>query len=267
MTDETIAYTSLKDTCFVLLGASNLTLAFPMILESLCSSFDGHLQVFAALGHGRSYGRRSHFIARSLPGITECGLWRDFPGSNRLNRPPLALLTDVGNDLLYGVPVTQVVDWVKLSVERLARHGAEIIVTSLPMPNVRRLYCFQYHVIRAIFFPLHWMRAPVLVKRVKELNDQIRRIADRHAVRLVEPVAEWYGFDPIHIHWRHRREAWQTILSHWHSYQASIEVVRPHWRHALQIHRLRPAERRISGIIQRTPQPVLSSERVSVRLY
>ena len=33
------------------------------------------LEVFVALGHGRSYGRSTRMLGRQLPGILECGLW------------------------------------------------------------------------------------------------------------------------------------------------------------------------------------------------
>ena len=84
----------------VLLGASNLVAGLPRVVEAARSVWGGPLDILAAAGHGRSYGRSSRVLWRTLPGILSCGLWEDLA-----RRPPAstaALLTDVGNDILYG---------------------------------------------------------------------------------------------------------------------------------------------------------------------
>jgi len=61
----------------VLLGASNLTLALPTLVDDLRRAAGGPVEVLAACGRGRSYGAWSHLLfVRHLPGITGCGLWR-----------------------------------------------------------------------------------------------------------------------------------------------------------------------------------------------
>ena len=91
----------------VLLGASNLTKGIGTVVETACRTWGQPLEVHAALGHGRSYGRTTSLLGRQLPGILECGLW---PALERTpGVPTAALVTDIGNDLLYGEPVGQIV--------------------------------------------------------------------------------------------------------------------------------------------------------------
>ena len=62
-------------------------------------------------------------LGRELPGITTCGLWDALAA-----RPPArtaALVTDVGNDLLYGAPVAAILDWVAECLDRLAAQCAD----------------------------------------------------------------------------------------------------------------------------------------------
>ena len=82
------------------------------------------------MGLGRSYGQRSTVLGRSLPGITECGLW---PALQHGSGPVHALITDVGNDVIYGVPVDRIVAWGSTCVDRL--HAARRMVT-LPLVSI-----------------------------------------------------------------------------------------------------------------------------------
>src|SRR4051794_31255557 len=59
----------------VLLGASNVTIGFGVLTRLVRAGFRGPIDLRAALGHGRSYGAWSSLLVRSLPAITQCGLW------------------------------------------------------------------------------------------------------------------------------------------------------------------------------------------------
>jgi len=63
----------------------------------------------AALGHGRSYGAHSKFVVRTLPGILQSGLWRHLESLSTV--PTRALVTDIGNDILYGFSAEQTLAW------------------------------------------------------------------------------------------------------------------------------------------------------------
>ena len=80
----------------VALGASNLTRGFPILVSAARASAGPDVEVFAALGLGRSYGMESRVLARTLPGILDSGLWAALAGLPPL--PTRAVVTDVGND-------------------------------------------------------------------------------------------------------------------------------------------------------------------------
>src|SRR6185312_15364145 len=95
----------------------------------------GPVEVLAACGHGRSYIAWSRFLAiRHLPGIAGCGLWQaleDRPGLSTV-----ALLTDAGNDLVYGAPVPAIVRGIEACLEKLAARRAQIVLTPLPLARL-----------------------------------------------------------------------------------------------------------------------------------
>lgn len=250
----------------VLLGASNVAIGFPLVLRLLRAGFREPLHVFGAFGHGRSYGMWSTILHRSLPGISACGLWDELCRDLRRERTS-ALLTDVGNDLLYGASVEQIGDWVESCVEKLRGHGADVAMTRLPMSSVRSLSVLRYNCTRTFFFPFSGLTWPVMMERACALDERLLQIGTRQSVTLIEPPGAWYGFDPIHIRYTRRHTAWRYIFSHWSAFDesASPAGLSPLARGRVRL--LRPAERRIFGREQRTPQPVWQQGRTTISLY
>ena len=95
----------------ILLGASNLTRSFPTVVATVRQTWPAPVEIMAAMGHGRSYGQDSSVLGKKISGIFPCALWQDL--QNRPSLPTAALVTDIGNDMLYGVSPDQMLDWVE----------------------------------------------------------------------------------------------------------------------------------------------------------
>lgn len=133
----------------VLLGASNLTKSIGAVLATAQGFWGQQLEVLAALGHGRSYGRDSRVFGRQLPGILECGIWRHLNAAPRAETA--ALVTDIGNDLLYEEPLEKIARWVDACLDRLTAIRARTVVTLLPIENIERISPRRYKFFRTIF--------------------------------------------------------------------------------------------------------------------
>ena len=246
----------------MLLGASNVTIGFDCISRLLGAAYPTALDIRAAIGHGRSFGTWSHFAGRSLPGIRDCGLWdsleQDFEGQRR------ALITDIGNDLLYGVPPEQIAAWVGDCVRRLTDRNFRCLITRPPVSRIERLSAMRYHATRLFFFPRH---RPIswsdMLARVYRLNDAIAQIARDTDSAILTPAPDWYGFDPIHIRRRVRPTAWSHILSHWPDFCA-VDVAR---QSPIRLFGRFPQESRWLGIRYSRQQPVYSSRGRSLSLF
>ncbi len=59
----------------VLIGASNVTKSLSVIIDIAHQLLGKPLDIFTALGLGRSYGLFSRILGRGLPSIRDCGLW------------------------------------------------------------------------------------------------------------------------------------------------------------------------------------------------
>jgi len=195
----------------VLLGASNVVRGLHVVLREARAAW-GDLEVLGAIGLGRSYGWRSSVLGRVLPGIIESGIWSEL--ARRPRRPTRAIVTDVGNDLLYNAPVAEIVRWVATCVARLRALDAEVVVTGLPLARAERLSTAGYALLRTVVFPRHrWMPRAEALERAHDLNASLRGLAAESGATFFAPDDAWYGLDPIHIQVGAWGRAWASILA------------------------------------------------------
>ncbi|HET8644502.1 MAG TPA: hypothetical protein VFO85_03370 [Vicinamibacteria bacterium] len=195
----------------VLLGASNLLRGLPTVLRAARAAWGDPLQALAALGFGRSYGMRSAVLGRTLPAIADCGLWPALESGPRL--PTRAVLTDVGNDILYGAAPEQILGWVEACLARLRAAGAETVVAGLPLPRLELLSRPGYAALRTIVYPLHrWLPLAEARARARTLSAGLEALAAAGGATFVPAPLHWYGLDPIHVRPGRWREAFRAIL-------------------------------------------------------
>ena len=244
----------------VLLGASNVSISLRLILRLLRGGLGGDLHVLAAAGHGRSYAKPTRVFGRGLPGILKSGVFDSVPPSPHR---PLALLTDAGNDLLYGTEPATLAGWVAACLDRLPA-GADAILTLPPLARAERLTAWQYHAARAVLFPgrppVSW---PEMRGRARELHARLRELGAARGCRVIDPPAAWYGFDPIHVRRGRRPAAWSAIFARWDGFEpagaASLPRLPPVWGKA--------ARCAVFGRERRTEQPVWNGGGVMLSLF
>ena len=132
-----------------MLGASNLTRAFPTAVSLALNVFAGPINIYVAKGLGRSYGKKSSCFGRKISGIFQCGIWQELAQENSV--PISACLTDIGNDLAYEEPVEQVIGWVEACVDRLEALRTQIVLTDLPIEVLRTVSTTQYAILHKGF--------------------------------------------------------------------------------------------------------------------
>ena len=251
----------------ILLGASNLTMGLPRLVRAFAAGFDGPLEICAALGHGRSYGMWSRVLYRELPGIVDCGLWPALATSSEQPDKTLGLITDVGNDLLYGAEVSQIAEWVETCVTRMKGDDADVVLTSLPTDCVDRLGPWRYYPIRKLLFPNSRISLEEIRRRAHELNELVLELGRQHGATVVELPGKLYSFDPIHFRHPRRSEAWRRILCGWSEFPPETPTHLASPAAWFRLSRIQPELRRVFGRERRTDQPVFDRGRVKVSLY
>ena len=233
----------------VILGASNLTLGLSAVLSTARGTFGPKVEVLAALGYGRSYGAPSTIAIRTLPGILESGLWRELERRPKANTR--GLITDVGNDILYGFLPEQILAWVDEAASRLLCHTTDVVLTDLPRASIRRLSPRGFLFFRTLFFPPCRLARDEVFERVDLVNEGLAGIAASRGLRFVHLKEDWYGLDPIHIRPRAWPTAWREIVS---GEEVPEDGETPSSLELARLHLLPPERRFLLGLEQVTPQ-------------
>lgn len=232
----------------VALGASNLTRGFQTVVGTARSVWGPDVEVLAALGHGRSYGATSRFVFRTLPGILKSGLWTELE-----RRPPMptrGLVTDVGNDILYGFSVERTLGWVEETLVRLNRVTRDIVLTDLPLASARRLSNLKFLAFRTVLVPSCRLSLVHVLDRAERVNEGLARLAETYGATFFRLDPAWYGFDPIHVRPSLWRSAWQQILGA----QPQSQSSRGSPIETMKLYFMRPERRWLFGKEQVTPQ-------------
>jgi hypothetical protein len=233
----------------VAVGASNLTRGFHAVVAAARQAWGPDVDVLVALGNGRSFGSPSMYFARGLPGILHSGLWREL--ESQPPAPTRALITDVGNDILYGFPPAQLLEWVDDCAARVARFAQDIVVTGLPPATMSGLSPGRYLFFRSVFFPRCRLSFVQTMDAARAVQSGLEDLASRRGLRFCELKPEWYGLDPIHIRPGKVRPAWQEILG------GDAPGGRPRraaGREALRLFCLQPERASYFGVERHTPQ-------------
>lgn len=163
-------------------------------------------------GHGRSFGMPSTVLGRTLPSILECSLWRTLDQLDDAS-PLHAVVTDVGNDLLYGVNSEQIASWVTQTTDRLVEKHSSIVLTGLPIDSLQTLSVRRFDFFRRLLFPQSSLTLQSALSEGVNLHHLLLEQSEPGGITSITPEEHWYGFDPIHIRRRCRRDAWNRYLS------------------------------------------------------
>lgn len=192
----------------VFLGASNLRLG----LGAVCSVLDTQAQpieLLAACGHGRSYGIPSRFVGKQYLPLCASPLWQEL--ASRPPRPTRALLCDIGNDLVYGVPWQQVCAWVLELARRLEGPDNRIALSALPLGSLERLSPSAFQAARWLFFRGRPLNRARLLEDARRLDACLAQAATARGYRWIASPSERFGWDAIHYRWRARGKIWKEL--------------------------------------------------------
>jgi hypothetical protein len=188
-----------------LYGASNLWLSRGAALTAVRRRFEGPLEIGLACGPGRSYGLRAgNPLARYLP-LREV----EFPSPAP---PTLAVLSDVGNDIVYSQPPDTILVWVGELAGRLESQGAEVLLTGLPLESLRALPGWLFSALRSLYYAGQKLTQGELMQRLLDLEGGLQTLARERGYLFLPTQPEWYGFDRFHLRSKSYSACWEGWL-------------------------------------------------------
>lgn len=258
----------------VVIGASNVSRGLGRLIDVFVTRHSRPLDLFVTAGHGRSYGVTSLIGPRSLPSIIGCGLWRDLDSYLATNPGTRisAIITDVGNDLIYGFPPETVSQWVREVARRLRERNAKLAIVRLPLASVARASRIRYLALRTVFSPWLRLNFTQMKEAAAQLDQNLQDIAREFGAEIIDQPGHWYGLDVIHIRLGKIHELWHAVCGAW-GLQPPLSgpVSRTLKLSELLSLYLKAAEKRtLFGVRLETPQPCYQfqwSENKDVRLW
>ena len=248
----------------VLLGASNLVLGWQAVIDSLRQVTAAPINLNVALGMGRSYVKTSAFWFRRLPAIRNCGLWERLPSESP--NPPLVLITDLGNDIVYEFKPDQIAATVRQCIRQILdwRSDAKIVVTGLPLASLTRTGRLQFQIARTIMFPGCPLSRTSILERSLALDQCVRQVAVEFGISVVEPEPQWYGMDAIHVMPKFRAAAFQKYFA---AFELATPTIDFQTSAKVRIELPTAAARTVFGRNRIVEQPVFRSSEIVVSAW
>lgn len=248
----------------VVLGASNVSRGLARLATILRARSPAPVSLFVAAGHGRGYGVNTRVAWRRLPSILGCGLWRALDRERVAT--PMAIVTDVGNELLYGFGAGQVAAWVREAVRRLADRGATVAITRLPLASITGTGPLRYRALRTFFVPGCRLTLDELKAEAGRLDAEVQGVAQDFHARVIDQPAEWYGLDTIHVRRQRLDDVWNRACDAW-GLAAPTSVAPATWREWAAIGSRAAEVRSLARVPRFTPQPVVDRGGLRVSMY
>ena len=196
---------------FVLLGASNLARA--------CHAVEYHLkgrlapreiEVAVAAGPGRGYHSPGGVLNVVYPPIVSCPILNFAVERAARGYKIIALVTDIGNDLMYGVSAGELIKTLQGIFERLQSAGAEIYITPLPENLERGIGHLRFAFLRSVFYPRSRLSAKKVQEAVVEINRFLKEELPPHG-HVITGLDSFFGWSEIHFGWFRAHRAWRII--------------------------------------------------------
>ncbi len=209
---------------FVLLGASNLARAYTALSRHLKQCLHPRPVSFLhALGAGRGYCAAGGVLHVVYAPIADTPVFTAAREQAERGARTVALVTDIGSDIMYDVTAAEINACLGDVFERLTGFGADVFVTPIHVDMEHDVKESQFRALRRIFYPHSRTEYSEAARAIVEINRFLEESSGR-PVHLLPSMKEYCGADKIHYSLFKMHHVWNRIA------RALLEPlgVRPH---------------------------------------
>ncbi len=197
---------------FVLLGASNLHRGYGALTDCLRRSlFPRRVEFLTAMGPGRAYCAQGGFLFVRYPAIGSIGILQAAKQRKQAGVRVVALITDIGSDIMYNVPVAEIRATLERIFQELSALEAEVFVTEIPV-NLNEIPPWQFTLLKRLYFPRSPKRFDEVSEAVASVNAFLRQSAQGR-VHLLPNMRSFCGFDKIHYKSLQIHRVWEQVAA------------------------------------------------------
>jgi len=196
---------------FVFMGASNLARGYSALANCLVHCLAPHpVEILHAMGPGRGYCAEGGIFNVTYPAIGSSGILESATEHAEKARLVLALITDVGNDIMYGVPADEITACLETLFQKLNAIDAEVFVHSIPLDFSEDVSKRQFRILKSIFYPHSAIDYEKAKDAVTTVNGFLRAKAGG-LIHLLPSAKDFCGVDKIHYSLFRSHKAWSVV--------------------------------------------------------
>jgi len=196
---------------FVLLGASNLARSFYGLKRCIKRCILPRPADFVhAMGPGRGYVIRGGIFNVTYPPILNCGILETARNKRKKNQPVVALITDIGNDIMYGASPEEIIAGLQYLLNTFDEFATNIFITSIPIDLKNDIGEFYFRILRQIFFPKSPAEYSQTSKTIEIVNQFILQSSNAK-ISVIDDMQQFCGIDKIHYSLLKSHLAWSHI--------------------------------------------------------
>jgi hypothetical protein len=195
----------------VLLGASNLSRGCFAFARHLKACLHPHsVEVLIASGPGRGYYASGGLLNVVYPPIYSSDIFEVAQNKSESGTRVIALVTDIGNDIMYDVPTERLIETIQQIFARLQSMNAEIFYTTLPAAFEKKVHPVWFYILRSVLLPSSRVSYDKATAGIIAVNQFLRESASEHC-HLIPDMDRYLGFDEIHYGWLRAHHAWSHV--------------------------------------------------------
>jgi hypothetical protein len=198
---------------FVLLGASNLARGYSALTRHISNNISA-AEFLNALGPGRGYCARGGLLNFTYSPIGECSVMKFAKVYAKRGFKIMVLLTDIGNDIMYGVPESSLIESLDTLIEKSLQMNAEVFLTSIHVDVSKDMGKTSFKLFKYMFYPNSPVTFDQADAAVKKMNHYLaEKSLQNERVHLLSGLGAFCGLDKIHYGLFKSHLAWYRVAN------------------------------------------------------
>lgn len=195
----------------ILLGASNLSrgcFAFSRYMKARL--YPRPVEVLIASGPGRGYHASGGLLNVNYPPICSSDIFDVAQKKAESGFQVVALVTDMGNDIMYSVSAEQLIATIQQIFDRLQSMNADVFYTTLPVAFEKGVHPVWFYILRSLLLPFSRVSYDKATAGIIAVNQFLKKY-DSENCHLVSGMDRYLGYDEIHYGWLRAHSAWSHL--------------------------------------------------------
>ncbi len=195
----------------VLLGASNLSRGcFALARHMKTCLYPRKVEVLITSGPGRAYYASGGLLNVAYPPIISSDIFEVAHNKSKSGCQVVALVTDIGNDIMYDVSAEKVIETIQQVFARLQSMNTKVFYTTLPVAFEKKDHPIRFRILRSLLFPRSTVTYDEATAGIIEVNRFLKESTGKYG-HLIPDMNRYLGFDEIHYGWLRAHSAWSQV--------------------------------------------------------